>query len=164
GGRGGAGVELVAVRGQDQPVLGVRVVREEDQAHGREVTGSVRWGDRGSRRRTFATRGGIIPGARGRAPRREPSHHAAMLHHRAYTRGDEHDWVVCGHGAGGSSSIWYRQIRDFREHFNVLLIDLRGHGGSPKSPSAAPYTFREVSQEVLDVLDHLEIASAHFVG
>lgn len=87
-----------------------------------------------------------------------------MLYHRAYIRGDEHDWVVFVHGAGGSSSIWYRQIRDFREHFNVLLIDLRGHGGSPKTPAAAPYTFREVSQEVLDVLDHLGIASAHFVG
>ena len=88
-----------------------------------------------------------------------------MLHHRAYILSDEHEWVVFVHGAGGSSSIWYKQIRDFREHFNVLLIDLRGHGGSPKPPAAvAPYTFREVSQEILDVLDHLGIGSAHFVG
>ena len=40
------------------------------------------------------------------------------------------DWVVFVHGAGGSSSIWYKQVRDFREHFNVLLIDLRGHPAS----------------------------------
>ena len=36
------------------------------------------------------------------------------------------------HGAGGSSSIWYKQLRAFKENFNVLLIDLRGHGKSKK--------------------------------
>lgn len=88
-----------------------------------------------------------------------------MLHHRTYVAGPAADWVVFVHGAGGSSSIWYKQIRDFREHFNVLLIDLRGHGDSPRHPVATrPYTFREIGAEVLEVLDHLEIESAHFVG
>ena len=49
-----------------------------------------------------------------------------MLQYRTYAAGPERAWVVFVHGAGGSSSIWYKQIRDFREHFNVLLIDLRG--------------------------------------
>jgi pimeloyl-ACP methyl ester carboxylesterase len=88
-----------------------------------------------------------------------------MLHHRTYHLGPEHDWVVFVHGAGGSSSIWFKQIRDFREHFNVLLVDLRGHGNSDKPLNpAVPYTFVEVSREVLDVLDHLEIPAAHFIG
>ena len=88
-----------------------------------------------------------------------------MLHHRTYIRGPGHEWVVFVHGAGGSSSIWYKQIRDFREHFNVLLVDLRGHGGSPKPVDPRePYTFEEVSREVVDVLDHLGIDSAHFIG
>lgn len=90
-----------------------------------------------------------------------------MLHHRTYVRGPDHEWVVFVHGAGGSSSIWYKQIRDFREHFNVLLVDLRGHGASQNifhSREGEPYTFREVSEEILEVLDHLEIRSAHFVG
>ena len=30
--------------------------------------------------------------------------------------------------AGGSSSIWFNQVRFFKAYFNVLLIDLRGHG------------------------------------
>jgi pimeloyl-ACP methyl ester carboxylesterase len=88
-----------------------------------------------------------------------------MLHHRTYIQGPDREWVVFVHGAGGSSSIWYKQIRDFREHFNVLLVDLRGHGGSPKPlESGTPYTFQEVSREIVDVLDHLEIRSAHFIG
>lgn len=88
-----------------------------------------------------------------------------MLNHRAYITGPDRQWVVFVHGAGGSSSIWYKQIRDFREHFNVLLVDLRGHGDSPRHPVATrPYTFEEIGREVVEVLDHLEIESAHFVG
>jgi len=88
-----------------------------------------------------------------------------MLHHKTYVLGAEHEWVVFVHGAGGSSSIWFRQIRDFRQHFNVLLVDLRGHGNSAKPLNPVePYTFIEVSREVIDVLDHLEIDSAHFIG
>lgn len=88
-----------------------------------------------------------------------------MLQHRTYVAGPDREWVVFVHGAGGSSSIWYKQLRDFREHFNVLLIDLRGHGGSAKAVAApSTYTFREVSAEILEVMDHLAIGSAHFVG
>ena len=53
-----------------------------------------------------------------------------MLYYKKYELSPEKDWVVFVHGAGGSSSIWYRQIRAFRQHFNVLLLDLRGHGNS----------------------------------
>ena len=90
-----------------------------------------------------------------------------MLQYRTYAAGPESDWVVFVHGAGGSSSIWYKQVRDFREHFNVLLIDLRGHGESQNPLAAAveePYTFQELSGEILEVMDHLHIDSAHFIG
>jgi pimeloyl-ACP methyl ester carboxylesterase len=92
-----------------------------------------------------------------------------MLHHKTFVLGPDHEWVVFVHGAGGSSSIWYRQLREFRKHFNLLLIDLRGHGGSQtavptRDADGSRYTFHEVSQEILEVMDHLEIPSAHFVG
>ncbi|HET6231587.1 MAG TPA: alpha/beta hydrolase [Longimicrobiaceae bacterium] len=90
-----------------------------------------------------------------------------MLHHKTFVLGPGHDWVVFVHGAGGSSSIWYKQLREFRRHFNVLLVDLRGHGGSQDGPERAgtgDYTFEEISREIIEVLDHAAIASAHFVG
>jgi pimeloyl-ACP methyl ester carboxylesterase len=91
-----------------------------------------------------------------------------MLSYRRHFISPEHEWVVFVHGAGGSSSIWYRQVKEFRKVFNVLLIDLRGHGDS-QPPLLMPfegdrYTFEAVSREILDVLDHEEVASAHFVG
>ena len=90
-----------------------------------------------------------------------------MLHHKTYVKGEDCDWVVLVHGAGGSSSVWFRQLRAYRQEFNLLLVDLRGHGGSAELRDGRehkPYTFESVSREVVEVLEHLEIEKAHFVG
>lgn len=79
----------------------------------------------------------------------------------------EVDWVVFVHGAGGSSSIWYKQLRHFKQYFNVLLLDLRGHGNSQfkiKNTFQDRYTFDMVSQDIIEVLDTHNIPQAHFVG
>jgi pimeloyl-ACP methyl ester carboxylesterase len=104
-----------------------------------------------------------------RPMRRMPRHMTAetMLHYRTYALDEDRDWVVLVHGAGGSSSIWFRQLRAYREEFNVLLVDLRGHGGSARvgdGPVPTPYTFEALSRDVIDVLDHAGIRDAHFVG
>ena len=89
-----------------------------------------------------------------------------MLHYRTYVRDESHEWVVLVHGAGGNSSIWYRQLRAYQEHFKVLMVDLRGHGGSAHLAGRGRrrYTFEDVSLDVIEVLDHLRIETAHFVG
>lgn len=76
------------------------------------------------------------------------------------------EWVTFVHGAGGSSSIWFKQIRAFKKHFNVLLLDLRGHGQSkaPRLGMLKKYTFEHVTRDVLEVLDHLKVQRSHFVG
>lgn len=71
------------------------------------------------------------------------------------------------HGAGGSSSIWYKQVREFRKHFNVLLLDLRGHGDSKPSLKDAfndKYTFDAITDDIVEVVDHLKIENSHYVG
>lgn len=71
------------------------------------------------------------------------------------------------HGAGGSSSIWYKQIRDFKKHYNVLLLDLRGHGSSKptfKKALQKKYTFSALANDIVEVLDHLRIEKTHLVG
>lgn len=76
-------------------------------------------------------------------------------------------WVTFVHGAGGSSSIWFKQIRDFQKHYHVLLLDLRGHGNTKPFLQKAfkqKYTFSALSNDILEVLDYLEIKKSHFVG
>jgi pimeloyl-ACP methyl ester carboxylesterase len=90
-----------------------------------------------------------------------------MLHHRIHFHPSADEWVVFLHGAGGSSTIWYKQIRAFKQTHNVLLIDLRGHGLSkiPWSPNEIKrYSFELLAQDVMEVIDELKIERAHFVG
>ena len=73
------------------------------------------------------------------------------------------EWVVFVHGLGGSTKTWNRQIDSFSENYNLLLLDLPGHG------SNADNTIRKVDPQKLhtgirDTLDHLGIRQAHFVG
>ncbi|MBA4538633.1 alpha/beta hydrolase [Bacillus aquiflavi] len=87
-----------------------------------------------------------------------------MLHYRLYETDPSYSWVTFIHGAGGSSSIWYKQIKEYKNHFNILCIDLRGHGKSKKDTWKKNDTFIQVAEDVIKVLDHLNISSSHFVG
>jgi pimeloyl-ACP methyl ester carboxylesterase len=87
-----------------------------------------------------------------------------MLHYTTYRKEGTAPWVTFIHGAGGSSSVWYRQVKAFSAHFNVLLVDLRGHGDSAKASANGRYTFGDIARDVVEVLDDLRIGSAHFVG
>ncbi|WP_455660667.1 alpha/beta fold hydrolase [Pradoshia sp.] len=86
-----------------------------------------------------------------------------MINYKIYSQQHE-EWVVLVHGAGGSSTIWYKQIRAYRKHFNVLVVDLRGHGSCRIDNSPTTYTLDLVSRDILDVLDSENIEKAHFVG
>jgi pimeloyl-ACP methyl ester carboxylesterase len=75
--------------------------------------------------------------------------------------------VTFVHGAGGSSTIWYKLVRDFKKHFNVLILDLRGHGNSKpklKDTFNPKYTFDSITDDIVEVIDHLKIKKSHFVG
>jgi pimeloyl-ACP methyl ester carboxylesterase len=89
-----------------------------------------------------------------------------MLHYKTFQNSESLEWVTFIHGAGGSSSIWYKQLKEFKKSFNVLLIDLRGHGNSKSLglSSISKYTFRNISKDVVEVIDHLKIRNSHFVG
>lgn len=68
------------------------------------------------------------------------------------------------HGAGGNISTWKLQIPYFRKHFNLLLVELRGHGKSESLASEKPYTFESVASDIREVIDHIGIKKAHFLG
>jgi pimeloyl-ACP methyl ester carboxylesterase len=88
-----------------------------------------------------------------------------MLYNKTFLHKTSKTWVVFIHGAGGSNVVWFKQLRDFKKHFNVLLVDLRGHGKSKKEyTKEEQYRFDEIALDVIRTMDHLEIKKAHFVG
>lgn len=94
-----------------------------------------------------------------------------MLHHQIIRCDQATEWIVFIHGAGGSSNVWYRQVRSFSRHYNLLLVDLRGHGlsamqhsNSRKVEAANCYTFRSLAKDVTGILDLYHLSHCHFIG
>jgi pimeloyl-ACP methyl ester carboxylesterase len=90
-----------------------------------------------------------------------------LLNYYSYPHTTSKEWVTFVHGAGGSSSIWFKQVRDFKKHFNVLILDLRGHGNSKpklKDTFKTKYTFDSITSDIVEVIDSLKIEKSHFIG
>ena len=62
---------------------------------------------------------------------------------------------------GTDLSMWEPQ-RVLADEYRLILVDNRGHGGSP-SP-AGPYTIADLGSDVLELLDTLAIERVGFVG
>ncbi len=87
-----------------------------------------------------------------------------LLYHKSIIHPESTQWIVFLHGAGGSIQTWNHQVIALKQHYNLLLIDLRDHGKSKNVKPAYPrYNFEIVSQDVLNVLDAMGIESAHFI-
>ena len=91
-----------------------------------------------------------------------------MIHYEEYSnKKSKREWVTFVHGAGGSSAIWKKQIPFFSKAFNLLLVDLSGHGYSTSNShqkSNDQISFESILNDVLEVLDKLNIKKSHFIG
>ena len=70
--------------------------------------------------------------------------------------------LVLSNSLGTNFSMWDPQLAEFEKHFSVLRYDTRGHGSSAVTPG--PYTFDQLSRDVVALLDALKIETAHFCG
>lgn len=65
-------------------------------------------------------------------------------------------------GLGGVGSFWADHVPALAEHFTVVVHDHRGTGQS--SPSKIDYTVDQMADDLLQLMDHLDIARAALVG
>ncbi|OMF61559.1 hypothetical protein BK139_06895 [Paenibacillus sp. FSL R5-0490] len=86
-----------------------------------------------------------------------------MLGYEKIVLNNEADWIVFLHGLGGNSSLFYKQKDFFSAHYNLLLINLPGHGDSP-GLSADRYSAEEAATEVVKILNQLDIPKAHIMA
>jgi 3-oxoadipate enol-lactonase len=70
--------------------------------------------------------------------------------------------LVLSNSLGTDLSMWDRQVAAMARDFQIIRYDSRGHGASLVTPG--PYTIEMLARDVLNLLDHLEIAQAHFCG
>ncbi|WP_064093119.1 alpha/beta fold hydrolase [Rossellomorea aquimaris] len=82
-----------------------------------------------------------------------------------YHIGDGKEVIVLLHGIGGNSSIFYKQIDEYKKEYHVLAIHLPGHGASPNLDAyGKKFSFDIVVNEIEKTMDKLNIQQAHFVG
>jgi proline iminopeptidase len=68
------------------------------------------------------------------------------------------------HEFAADHSNWEPQMRYFSRGHRCIAYSARGYAPSDIPPSAEAYTYEHFYTDALAVLDHLEIAAAHFVG
>lgn len=66
------------------------------------------------------------------------------------------------HGLGSSSRDWEMQDSHFAQHFQMIKVDLRGHGRSDKP--RGPYTLPMFAGDVAGLLETLEVYPANVLG
>ena len=70
--------------------------------------------------------------------------------------------LILSNSLGTTLEMWDPQVDTFSKDYRLIRYDSRGHGGSPVTPG--PYTFADLGQDVLAVLDALAVARATFCG
>ena len=70
--------------------------------------------------------------------------------------------LILSNSLGTTLDMWDLQVDAFSKDYRLIRYDSRGHGGSPVTPG--PYSFADLGQDVLAVLDALAIERAAFCG
>ncbi|HXZ58655.1 MAG TPA: alpha/beta fold hydrolase [Steroidobacteraceae bacterium] len=73
-----------------------------------------------------------------------------------------HPPLVLLHGFGESMAVWRPYQDALAVSYDVVLLDLRGHGRSTNSHEA--FSFKEVAEDLLALMDHLHHARFRAVG
>lgn len=72
--------------------------------------------------------------------------------------------VILLHSAMANAQRFYAWVPPLARRYRVVRMDLRGHGASGIPPEDPPLTMDRLVRDVLDLMDHLQLDRAHFVG
>jgi 3-oxoadipate enol-lactonase len=70
--------------------------------------------------------------------------------------------LVLSNSIGTTLEMWDLQVPELAKRFRVIRYDFRGHGASDVPPGA--YSDGRLGRDVLELLDHLGVRRAHFLG
>lgn len=68
------------------------------------------------------------------------------------------------HGFTGSMETWDSFIPSWSEQFQVILVDIVGHGKTESPEDVTHYDIQNVALQMKELLDHLHIENAHVLG
>ncbi|MCY4085880.1 MAG: 3-oxoadipate enol-lactonase [Actinomycetia bacterium] len=71
-------------------------------------------------------------------------------------------YLTFSHSLGADLTMWDPQVAAFADSYRILRYDTRGHGRS--SVPSAPYSFADLTGDVVGLLDTFGIERTHFAG
>lgn len=83
------------------------------------------------------------------------------MHYEKHYKSEDADWVLFIHGLGGSIATWKYQMEAFSE-YNILCVDLQGHGESVFVKSDRPE--QTAACDIHEILMKENIDSVHIVS
>jgi pimeloyl-ACP methyl ester carboxylesterase len=91
------------------------------------------------------------------------THQGIRLHYQIEGQGPP---LVLQHGFSSSLAAWYQfgYVQALSQHYQLILLDARGHGLSAKPHEPAAYTLPSRVGDIVAVLDALGIPHVHFFG
>ncbi|PEZ09274.1 alpha/beta hydrolase [Bacillus sp. AFS018417] len=81
-----------------------------------------------------------------------------------YEMRGEGESILFIHGSGASWKIWEPQFEVFSKHYKMILVDMRGHGGSTKEFPNRQYSMKVIVEDMKEFLDALGISSIPVIG
>lgn len=70
--------------------------------------------------------------------------------------------LLFSNSLGTDLTMWDQQVEFFKNDFQILRYDTRGHGASDKISDH--FTLDDLALDLIDLMDELEIEKVHFVG
>ena len=83
------------------------------------------------------------------------------MHLLNYTQQGSGPDIILIHGLFGSLENLNMVAKDLRENYTVTSVDVRNHGSSFHENSMS---YPELAQDIVNVMEHLAIENAHFLG
>ncbi len=74
----------------------------------------------------------------------------------------EGEYLLLIHGLGSSTRDWEEQVPVFSQKYQVITIDLRGHGKTDKPEGL--YSIKMFAEDIAELLKKLGINSTHILG
>ncbi|MFX0041167.1 MAG: alpha/beta fold hydrolase [Promethearchaeota archaeon] len=74
----------------------------------------------------------------------------------------EGDPLLLIHGLGSSTRDWEEQVPAFSQRFQVITLDLRGHGKTDKPKG--PYSMKMFGEDIAELLRDLGVQKTHILG
>jgi pimeloyl-ACP methyl ester carboxylesterase len=88
--------------------------------------------------------------------------HGRLSGKTRYRRAGSGEPVLLIHGVGLDSSIWQPQIEALRDRYDVIAVDMLGHGGSSLPPSDA--RLLDYAEQLIALTEALGLGRAHVIG